>query len=366
MPSSLVTSCRFTPTTGGTTDWTYFAAVVGYNTPALAGVATTLIYSVRSESANLTQWEESVGACTIAAGVATFARTTVLYNSSGTGTGPGQSGAGTKINFTTAPEVSVVALAEDLLAFNAAMSLTGAQQVQALQNLGAFASSFTTSGTATLGASHVGRVIFPTGSGQTHTLPSAAAFSNQVFIIWNNQALLTVARSGTDSILGPSSPGGVTSMALGVGDFVAVIGISSGFWLVINGSPAALGVGASLTNSLAADVNMNVQANYFAGPVVAQGSIGTWQVTGHVTYRDTATPATGFFKLTDGTTVYDSAPFTTAAASYVGQVALSAVVTNPAGNLRIDGRSPNTTTGQMVFNGSGNSKDCTITAVRIK
>jgi hypothetical protein len=108
----LLNSCRFTPTLGGTTDWTYSITVPGFQSPAAAGGVNGTPYSVRSESADGSQWEDAQGNYNSATG--TFARTTVLYNSSGTGTGAGQTGAGTKINFTTVPQVQVVALAEDL------------------------------------------------------------------------------------------------------------------------------------------------------------------------------------------------------------------------------------------------------------
>lgn len=134
MPSSFINSCRFNPTLGGTTDWTYSSAVTGYNSPALAGAVNALVYSYRAESNDLSQWEEGIGAYNSSTGV--FARTTVLCNSSGTGTGAGQSGAGTKITFSTVPQVAIVALADDLLLFNAAMSLTAAQAAQARANLG--------------------------------------------------------------------------------------------------------------------------------------------------------------------------------------------------------------------------------------
>src|SRR4051812_45055411 len=89
--------CRFIPTAGGTTDWTYAAAVFGYQSPALAGAVNATVYRYRAESADLSQWEIGFGAYTTGTGV--LARTTVLFNSLGTGTGAGQSGAGTKINF---------------------------------------------------------------------------------------------------------------------------------------------------------------------------------------------------------------------------------------------------------------------------
>lgn len=94
---------RFTPTAGGTTDWTYSAAVTGYQSPTAGGVVNGTIYRYRAESADLSQWEIGYGAYNTGTGV--LARTTVLFNSSGTTS---------KINFSAAPQVSIVALAEDL------------------------------------------------------------------------------------------------------------------------------------------------------------------------------------------------------------------------------------------------------------
>lgn len=106
-------SVLFTPTLGGTTDFVVSAAVQGFMTPALAG-APTGVYKYRAESADLSQWEIGLG--TYTSGTTTLTRTTVLYNSSGTGTAAGQSGAGTKINFAAPPNVGLVVLAEELFA----------------------------------------------------------------------------------------------------------------------------------------------------------------------------------------------------------------------------------------------------------
>jgi len=108
-----VDGCRFNPTLGGTTDWTYSSAVTGYQGPAAANLLNGILYKYRAESADLSQWEFGEGAYNSTTRV--VARTTVLSNSSGTGTlTPGQSGAGTKINFSTVPQVAIVALAEDM------------------------------------------------------------------------------------------------------------------------------------------------------------------------------------------------------------------------------------------------------------
>jgi hypothetical protein len=109
---ALLNVCRFVPTLGGTTDWTYAAAVTGYQSPAAAGAIDTQIYVYRAESADLSQWEIGSGVYNLGANA--FARTTVLYNSLGTGTAAGQTGAGTKINFLAVPQVAIDAIAQNL------------------------------------------------------------------------------------------------------------------------------------------------------------------------------------------------------------------------------------------------------------
>jgi|GEM_PF-1787053 len=94
--------CRFNPTSGGTSDWTYASAVTGYQSPAAAGAVNGATYSYRAESSDLSQWE--VGYGTYNTGVLT--RTAVLFNSVETTS---------KISFSAAPQVAVVALSEDLV-----------------------------------------------------------------------------------------------------------------------------------------------------------------------------------------------------------------------------------------------------------
>jgi hypothetical protein len=123
-------------------------------------------------------------------------------------------------------------------------------------------------------------------------------------------------------------------------------------------------VNTSLTNSLGADVNLNNTANYFDGPSVAQGTSGTWFVSGTVTVNDAST-AVYLAKLWDGTTVIASTETVVLSTQTVGTISLSGVITSPAGNLRISVRDTTTTAGLIKFNLTGNSKDSTITAVRI-
>jgi hypothetical protein len=118
-----------------------------------------------------------------------------------------------------------------------------------------------------------------------------------------------------------------------------------------------------ITASLGADVALNNVANYFDGPSVAQGTSGVWFVSGTVTVFDSGN-ANIFSKLWDGTTVIASA-VASVSANFRAAVSLAGFITSPAGNLRISCRDATTVGGKIEFNASGNSKDSTISAIRI-
>lgn len=99
---TLLNRVVFTPTAAGTTDFVVSAAVLGYQTPAQAGAIDGLTYSYMAQSSDLSQWEVGTGVYTVSS--TTQARTTVLYNSSGTTA---------KINFSAAPTVFITALTTD-------------------------------------------------------------------------------------------------------------------------------------------------------------------------------------------------------------------------------------------------------------
>lgn len=119
-----------------------------------------------------------------------------------------------------------------------------------------------------------------------------------------------------------------------------------------------------ITNSLSGDVALSNIASYFDGPSVAQGTAGTWFVSGSVTITDTGGSAIYYAKLWDGTTVIASGSIKAGSNTAV-VVALSGYLSAPAGNLRISVRDLSNTTGVILFNVSGNSKDSTISAIRI-
>lgn len=121
--AAFLNACRFNPTASGTTDWTFSSAVNGYQGPAAAGAVNSRLYKYRAESSDLSQWE--LGEGTYNSGVLT--RTTVLGNSSGTAS---------KINFSTIPQVAIVALKEDLISIEEANAFTAAQRSRIRTNIG--------------------------------------------------------------------------------------------------------------------------------------------------------------------------------------------------------------------------------------
>lgn len=156
---------------------------------------------------------------------------------------------------------------------------------------------------------------------------------------------------------------------------IQVIGVASG-----GTKPSVTNIGAAipasfvsvvdrgtpfLANSIGSDVALNNTANFFDGPSVAQGTIGTWFASGTVTLNDTGGAAVMFAKLWDGTNVISSAEIRIDGAGEIKTVSLSGFITGPAGNIRISVRDATNTTGVIIFNATGTSKDSTVTAVRI-
>lgn len=119
-----------------------------------------------------------------------------------------------------------------------------------------------------------------------------------------------------------------------------------------------------MSTALGGDVACNNTSNYFDGPSqsVVPG-VGTYYVSGTVTFLDTS-GATFIAKLWDGTTVVASSA-EDASAGNNRSISLSGVFTNPAGNIRISVRDATNTSGKIVFNASGNSKDSTLTLHRV-
>lgn len=118
------------------------------------------------------------------------------------------------------------------------------------------------------------------------------------------------------------------------------------------------------TTSLGADVSLTSTSNYFDGPSLSLGA-GIWLLNGTVTVLDTVTNNNIRAKLWDGTTVVSSTSGLIIGTGNPVSIALSGIITNPVANAKISCKPANTTTGVMKFNITGESKDSTLTAVRI-
>lgn len=129
-----------------------------------------------------------------------------------------------------------------------------------------------------------------------------------------------------------------------------------------SGVPVTL---SQITNSLSGDVALNNTGLFFVGPTVAQGTVGTWFASGSVTVTDTAGVAQFIAKLWDGTTVINSTLVITSLANRPMCISLSGILSSPAGNIRISVKDSSSASGAIVFNNSGESKDSTLTAMRI-
>lgn len=201
-------------------------------------------------------------------------------------------------------------------------------------------------------ANAFGSFIQTDGATPNLNISIGAADSGGIFIDSSSAAASALAlKSGT---------GGITLNSNG-GNFSVTPGAGT---MTLGSTPFPL---TSLTNSLTGDVALNNSANYFDGPTVAQGTSGTWFVSGTVTLNDSSASGTFQVKLWDGTTVIASAESSLGGlTSGIEAISVSGVITSPAGNLRISVRESNHTTGVIAFNATGNSKDSTITAIRIQ
>lgn len=173
-------------------------------------------------------------------------------------------------------------------------------------------------------------------------------------------AALTLTNSG--NVILP----GAANITTAAGDLAGFVSEGAGVWrctgyMRVSGAPVNM---SPITNSLSGDVTLNNAANYFDGPSVAQGTAGIWFVSGTVTVTDTAAATSYDVKLWDGTTVIASGEIRLATANAGMIIALSGMLTSPAGNLRISVKANNTTS-LIKFNLSANAKDSTITAIRV-
>lgn len=157
--------------------------------------------------------------------------------------------------------------------------------------------------------------------------------------------------------------GSVTSAQVAAGTGISVSGTCT---ITTSGVCTVATNLTRLSNTLGADVLLNNTSNYFDGPSVAQGTSGTWFASGTVSAFDSTSSANFYCKLWDGTTIIASGATQSGGANFLITISLSGFITSPAANIRISCQDPSLTTGRMVANSSGNSKDSTVTAFRIQ
>jgi hypothetical protein len=169
----------------------------------------------------------------------------------------------------------------------------------------------------------------------------------------------------TDTRNGPNITGGNAGVA-NIGGASGVVGLGYGLSQSANSVSSGL---TSFRTVLGSDVAMGTVNNFADGPTIAQGTVGTWIVTGQVMVTDTTAITAGLqCKLWDGTNTYASgaALSSNVAGNLPNTVALSSVVTSPAGNLRISCRNASTSTGVIKASQTGIGSDSVISAVRIQ
>lgn len=113
------------------------------------------------------------------------------------------------------------------------------------------------------------------------------------------------------------------------------------------------------------DIDMNNTANYFTGISVAQGTVGTWEVTAGMTVGDTGGGSFFLAKLWDATTTVAGGAGNSSGANGWVNIAMAGVITAPTADLRASCRDTGATTGKIKFNVTGTSKDTWIVAKRI-
>lgn len=283
------------------------------------------------------------------------------------GTTLGVTGA-TTLSTVTATSVNKVAITAP--ASNATLTIANGKTLTASNTL-----TFTgTDGTS---------FAFPSTSGTVVTLTEAQTLTNKtltapVISTISNTGTLTLPTS-TDTLVGRETTDTLTNKTLTSPTInTGALGASSTATTQTAGDNSTklattayvdtLRVsGARDTDALAANVNMLSTGTYYTGPELAQGSTGTWFVSGTVTVANGSGGDVVNVKLWDGTTVLASCRMhlVSVAGTYYGVAALSGYITSPAGNLRISVSPVSRTEGYIAYNVSGNEKDSTLSAFRI-
>ncbi|MGM4997853.1 beta strand repeat-containing protein [Tardiphaga sp. 538_B7_N1_4] len=216
-------------------------------------------------------------------------------------------------------------------------------------------SGLTAQGAYTIVANATGSSAVPTAMDITALTSKASPVSADIVLIQDSAAANAFKKTTVGAL---ASAGSVASIAGNTGAFTLGIGLTN----AVNDIRVSLSTATAL---LGADVPMSVAGTYYDGPSIAQGTSGTWLVTGTVTITDTGTTPAFNIKLWDGTTVIASTKTINPIAGVAVSATLSGIKSSPAGNLRISVAAVGSTTGKILFNASGAGGDGSISAIRI-
>lgn len=125
----------------------------------------------------------------------------------------------------------------------------------------------------------------------------------------------------------------------------------------------ANGVPTPFSSTLGSDVLLSASA-WTTALSVSQGSTGIFLVTSQITIVDTVASQILKARITDGTTVFASASDVNFNASNGASIPLTRIVTNPAGNILLQGFDASGN-GVIKFNYSGQSKDTFLDVTRV-
>lgn len=306
-----------TSTTTGTGTYTLDGAVTGFQAFSTLGAANLCPYFATDDI----NWEVGIG--TIATGPNTLARTVILASSN----------AGSAVNWAAGTRKIRCGLPASFAAGRAAVEARSSNTI--------------------LSHGDHGKVIKATST-FSQTFTAAATLGDGWWCAIRNDGtgVITLDPNGSETI------NGSTTIALNPGEALTVFCDGSNF--------KAYGTLHSvLRNSLAADVNLNSIGTYFTGPVVSQGTVGTWLAIGSVVCDDTAGASTIHAKLWDGTSVIDEGTGDLYTAGARVTITLVGIIANPAADVKISCADAGSTSGHIKYNTVGNSKGSTLTLIRI-
>lgn len=171
-----------------------------------------------------------------------------------------------------------------------------------------------------------------------------------------------VARATTDTLTNKTISGGSNTLSN-----IANASLTNSS-ITVAGTSIALGASGGLStasNKLGSDTALN-NTSYTDGPSMAQGTSGTWLVSGQVTVTSANSGDQIACKLWDATTLIASGlVIVDTGGATVTTLTLSGFLASPAANIRISCKNLSNNAGTIKFQISGNSADSSIWGVRI-